>query len=84
MIDYPELKLKPVDCPNPAPLGTKELEAALAQKGKMSANAAKHLMKLMYGARMAYPQILTTITRLACNITKCVKGHVYPVPIEAG
>eukprot|EP00971_Amphidinium_carterae_P283560 5629094-Amphidinium_carterae.1 len=46
MTDYPELKLRPVDCPNPSPLGTKELEAALAQKGKMSANAAKHLMKL--------------------------------------
>eukprot|EP00971_Amphidinium_carterae_P212312 4213536-Amphidinium_carterae.1 len=39
----------------------------------MSANAAKHLMKLMYGARMACPQILTTITRLACNITKWTK-----------
>eukprot|EP00971_Amphidinium_carterae_P350573 6491627-Amphidinium_carterae.3 len=39
----------------------------------MSESAAKHLMKLMYGARMAYPQILTTITRLACNITKWTK-----------
>eukprot|EP00971_Amphidinium_carterae_P325001 6455056-Amphidinium_carterae.7 len=73
MSDYPELKVRPVDCPNPSPLGTSELESALTQKGTMSTNAAKHLMKLMYGARMAFPQILTTITRLACNITKWTK-----------
>eukprot|EP00971_Amphidinium_carterae_P065325 1294705-Amphidinium_carterae.1 len=68
--DYPSWTLKNVDCPNPSPLGPKEMDALLSEPGNMAPNAAKHLMKLMYGARMCYPQILVSISRLACNITR--------------
>eukprot|EP00971_Amphidinium_carterae_P183592 3644309-Amphidinium_carterae.1 len=63
---FPKYQLKPTDCPNPCALAGSELQIALDNPGVMGKLAAKHLMKLMYGARMALPSILATITRECC------------------
>ena len=48
----------------------KELEALIAEEGKLKAHAASLVMKLMYGARMAGPHIIVIVNRLSSQITK--------------
>ena len=65
------------------PLGRKKLKTVMKKKmdlntdfangeprGKLHPIAASMLMKVLYTARMARPDLLRAINRLACNITK--------------
>ena len=73
LAEYRELnpeKLHRVDSPYAPRLNDKELDSLLAQPGKMAANAASLVMRLMYGVRMAAPHLSIAVTRLSAQITK--------------
>jgi hypothetical protein len=46
-----------------------------ALPGVMSQSAASHLMKLLYGGRMACPWLITAINRLASHVTRWSRFH---------
>ena len=45
-------------------------EAAVDYGGKLQTIASRILMKVLYGARMARPELLKAVGRLACKVTK--------------
>ena len=48
-----------------------DLGHLLNTPGMFRSKAASFIMKLMYGARIAMPQICVIVSRLASQITKC-------------
>jgi hypothetical protein len=46
-----------------------------APEGKMKASAASHLMRLLYAARVARPDLITSVTRLAHHVSKWKMQH---------
>jgi hypothetical protein len=51
-------------------ISSEELDELLAQEGRVAPPAARLVMKLMYGVRMAAPHLSVAIGRLASQITK--------------
>ena len=64
------MTLKPVHTPYAPAISDKQLEDLMSREGVLHASAASHIMKVMYAARMAAPQLLTSVCRLASEITK--------------
>ena len=62
--------LKPAPTPFAPEVNSEDLDHLLNTPGKFSSKAAGFIMKLMYGARMAMPQICVIVSRLASQITK--------------
>ena len=61
---------KPASTPFAPEINSEDLDNLLNTPDKLSAKAASFIMKLMYGARMAMPQICVIVSRLANQITK--------------
>ena len=62
--------LKPASTPFAPEINSEDLDHLLDTPAKFSAKAASFIMKPMYGARMAMPQICVIVSRLAGQITK--------------
>jgi hypothetical protein len=62
--------LKTVSTPFVPELRAEDLDALMQTPGKYRERAASYIMKLMYGARMALPQICVIVSRLASQITR--------------
>ena len=62
--------MKPASTPFAPEINSEDLDHLLNTPGKFSPKAASFIMKLMYGARMAMPQICVIVSRLASQITK--------------
>eukprot|EP00972_Heterocapsa_arctica_P054056 7965200-Heterocapsa_arctica.AAC.1 len=61
--------IKPVSTPFAPEIKAEDLDILLQNPGKYQGKAASYVMKLMYGARMAMPQICVIVSRLASQIT---------------
>eukprot|EP00971_Amphidinium_carterae_P159280 3157631-Amphidinium_carterae.1 len=56
---------KPAKCPNVTMPSGNALDKMLESVGTYQKSALSHLMKVMYGARMASPHLLLSINRLS-------------------
>eukprot|EP00971_Amphidinium_carterae_P278193 5522292-Amphidinium_carterae.1 len=56
---------KPAKCPNVTMPSGNALDKMLESEGTYQKSALSHLMKVMYGARMASPHLLLSINRLS-------------------
>eukprot|EP00971_Amphidinium_carterae_P349324 6490962-Amphidinium_carterae.3 len=65
---------KPPKCPNVTVPSGKALDKMLESEGSYKKNALSHLMKVMYGARMAAPHLLLSINRLSSQVTRWTKA----------
>eukprot|EP00971_Amphidinium_carterae_P341906 6480976-Amphidinium_carterae.3 len=66
---------KPSKCPNVALPSGKALDKMSESEGSHKRNALSHLMKVMYGARMAAPHLLLSINRLSSQVTRWTKAY---------
>ena len=62
--------LKPASTPFAPEINSEDLDHLLSTPGRFSSKAASFIMKLMYGARMAMPQLCVIVSRLASQITR--------------
>ena len=63
-------KLTPVTTPFAVDISNEQVGTNWNVPGKYGVHAASLLMKLMYPARMAYPQLQVPVSRLAREITR--------------
>ena len=47
-----------------------DMDAPMSKPGKYASRAASYIMKIMYGARMAMPQICVAVSRLSSQISR--------------
>eukprot|EP00971_Amphidinium_carterae_P268504 5326738-Amphidinium_carterae.1 len=61
-------------CPNVTMPSGNALDKMLESEGSYKRNALSHLMKVMYGARLAAPHLLLSINRLSSQVTRWTKA----------
>ena len=65
-----EVTLKPAPTPYPPELKQSDLDDLQSRPGKWASTAASYVMRLMYGARMAHPGVMTAVCRLSRELSR--------------
>jgi hypothetical protein len=63
-------RLRGAPTPYAPDIRQEDLDALMSKPGKYASRAASYIMKIMYGARMAMPQICVAVSRLSSQISR--------------